>query len=51
MNYIIQVSNEAWMEMSLATLEAYMVPQHQMSKKKQETQLESYGLLWGHGVF
>jgi len=52
-NHIIQISDDALMEMSLATLEAYVVPQRQIGKlgsKGIKTELETYGLLWGHEV-
>jgi hypothetical protein len=50
-NYIIQISDDALMEMSLAALEAYVVPERQVSpKKKLKTELETYGLLWGHEI-
>lgn len=52
-NYIIQVSSDALMEMSLAALEAYVIPQRQgeTSKKSRiKTELETYGLLWGHDI-
>lgn len=51
-NFIIHISSDALMEMSLATLEAYVVPQCTLRKssKPPKTELETYGLLWGHEV-
>jgi hypothetical protein len=44
------------MEMSVAALEAYVVPQCHVNKsgkflEAEELELETYGLLWGHEVF
>jgi len=51
-NYIIQISDDALMEMSIAALEAYVVPQRQANKsgERLKKEVETYGLLWGHGV-
>lgn len=54
-NYIIQISDDALMEMSVAALEAYVVPQRYVNKsgkflETEELELETYGLLWGHEV-
>ena len=49
-NYVIQVSDEALMEMSLSALEAYVVPECQPKNKKLRTELETCGLLWGHEI-
>jgi len=50
---IIQISDDALMEMSLAALEAYVIPQSHTNKSAKElrTELETYGLLWGHEIF
>jgi len=52
-NYVIQISDDALMEMSLAALEAYVIPQSHTNKSAKElrTELETYGLLWGHEIF
>jgi hypothetical protein len=51
-NHIIQISSEALMEMSLATLEAYTTPRRLKNGKNARPQaVETYGLLWGHEVF
>lgn len=50
-NYIIHVSNDALMEMIIGTLEAYVIPRRAANNQTEtETELETYGLLWGHEV-
>lgn len=50
-NYIIQVSDDALMEMSLVSLEGYIVPMRSPKpSKKSHDGLEACGLLWGHQV-
>lgn len=51
-SYIIQISEESLMEMSIASLEAYVIPQRKDNAKKKglQTELETYGLLWGNEV-
>ena len=43
--YKIKVAEEAFMQICLAGLEAYSVP-HEVSKRKSEDGLETYGSLW-----
>lgn len=45
--YVIRVTEEAFMQLCLAGLEAYCVP-HRKSKRRVENGLETYGTLWGH---
>ncbi len=47
-NYIIHISDDALMEMSIAALEAYVVADKSGERSKKE--VETYGLLWGHEV-
>jgi len=50
--FTIQISDDALMEMTLAALEAYVIPQRnpKQSINSIKTELETYGLLWGHEI-
>jgi hypothetical protein len=45
-NYYIRISENALIQLVLNGLEAYSV--YHQGKKRAETRLETYGLLWGH---
>ena len=46
-NYVIQISEAALMDMSVAALEGYMAVKPGQKVRKE---LEAYGLLWGHEI-
>lgn len=48
--YFIKISDDALMEMSLATLEGYVVQQVGRRKNEVKKEVETYGFLWGNEI-
>jgi hypothetical protein len=48
MEYVVRVSEQAFRELVLATLEAFVIPERKGSRNRGRSRQETYGLLWGH---
>jgi hypothetical protein len=48
MQYTVRVSEQAFRELVLATLEAYVIPERKARNSRARSRQETYGLLWGH---
>jgi hypothetical protein len=48
MQYTVRISEQAFRELVLATLEAYLIPERKRRNGRARSRQETYGLLWGH---
>lgn len=49
MEYVVRISEQAFRELILATLEAYVIPERKTTRTRRgRSRQETYGLLWGH---